>query len=392
MTRPHTFEILAQDPTTQARRGRLHTAHGTIETPVFMPVGTRATVKTVSSEELLQLDYEVILANTYHLWSRPGIDVVESFGGLHSFTRWPRAILTDSGGYQVFSLADLRHIHDEGVVFQSPYDGARIFLTPESVMDAQRRLGADIAMVLDVCPPGDCDRSTACLAVQRTVEWAARCARQPRAEGAWVFGIVQGAGYPDLRAECARRLVELDFDGYAIGGVSVGEPDDRIRQAVRDTVPHVPADRPRYVMGVGGIEQMLDMIEAGVDMFDCVMPTRLARHGTAFTFSGRYPLKAAVYARDPRPIVEGCACPACRQGYSRAYIRHLLQVGEGLGIRLLTLHNLFVYAELLRQARRALETGRWSAWAQALRSVWHEPTVEHLRLQDTDDLPEGESP
>lgn len=376
MATPGTFEILATDG--MARRARLHTAHGVIETPAFMPVGTAGAVKGVAPDELLALGFDVVLANTYHLFARPGVERVEALGGLHRFMGWPRAILTDSGGYQVYSLSHLRRVTDEGVEFRSPYDGARHHLTPELVMDIQRRLGSDIAMVLDECPPGDGDEATACRAVERTLDWAVRCARQPRAEGGLLFGIVQGAGHPALRAHCVCALRQIGFDGYAIGGVSVGEPEERIRSAVEATVSHLPPERPRYVMGVGGVRQMLDMIATGVDLFDCVMPTRLARHGTAFTSRGRFPLKAAVYAVDARPIEEGCDCPACRS-FSRGYLRHLLQVGETLGLRLLTLHNLQWYATLMRRARAAIEARQFGAFRAEIAATYREPSEEHLR-------------
>ncbi len=368
MARPGTFEILAADPGSRARLARLHTAHGAVETPAFLPVGTRGAVKTVHPDELEELGFRMVLANTYHLHLKPGVETIEALGGLHRFMGWRGAVLTDSGGYQVYSLSRLRRIDDDGVEFQSPYDGARVRLTPELAMEIQRRLGSDIAMVLDECPPGDCDRATTCQAVERTVRWAVRCARQPRAEGALLFGIVQGGGHSDLRQRCAAALLDLGLDGYAIGGVSVGEPEERILGAVRETAPLLPADRPRYVMGVGDLMQMVDMVADGVDLFDCVMPTRLARHGTAFTRTGRYPLKAAACARDPRPIEEGCACPACRT-HSRGYIRHLLNVGEVSGIRLLTLHNLHVYAGVLRDIRESLRTGRFTELRAAMNAV-----------------------
>lgn len=380
MATPGTFELLAIE--NEARRGRLHTAHGPIETPAFMPVGTAGAVKGIAPDELLALGFDVVLTNTYHLLARPGIERIEALGGLHRFMNWPRVILTDSGGYQVYSLSSLRRIRPEGIEFRSPYDGARHWLTPELVMEVQRRLGSDIAMVLDECPPGDCDEATACRAVERTLDWAARCARQPRAEGALVFGIVQGGRHPEHRERCARALREIGFDGYAIGGVSVGEPEDQIRAAVAATTPHLPSERPRYVMGVGGVVQMLDMIAQGVDLFDCVMPTRLARHGTAFTRHGRFPLKAAVYADDRRPIDEDCGCVACRS-FSRGYVRHLLQIGELLGLRLLTFHNLQFYAKLMHDVRSAITEGRFATFCAEMAATYREPSDEHLRAQPT---------
>ena len=355
--------MLQKCPETGARRGRLWTAHGPVETPVFMPVGTQATVKAMTPDEILEMDYQIVLGNTYHLNIRPGLEVIEAAGGLHAFMGWPRAILTDSGGYQVFSLAKLNKITDEGVVFQSHVDGATHILGPETAMDIQRRLGSDIAMAFDECTPYPCDREYACQAVDRTLAWAALCARQPRAAGQLVFGIVQGSVYADLRQRCAAALCELPFDGYAIGGVSVGEPHELILRGIEDSVGHLPAGKPRYLMGVGTHHHMVEAVARGVDLFDCVMPTRLARHGTAFIRTGRYAVKAAVYARDQRPLEEGCGCYACRR-FTRAYIRHLVNVGEILGVRLLTIHNLHRYRELIREMRQALEQGTFGTMAR----------------------------
>ncbi|MBP7829777.1 MAG: tRNA guanosine(34) transglycosylase Tgt [Kiritimatiellae bacterium] len=360
---PGTFEILHQDPGCGARLGRLWTAHGPVDTPVFMPVGTQATVKAMTPAEMEDLGFQIVLGNTYHLNIRPGVDIIEELGGLHRFMGWDRAILTDSGGYQVFSLAKLNKITDDGVTFQSHVDGATHVLGPESAMAIQRRLGSDIAMVFDECAPYPCDRKYACQAVERTLAWAALCARQPRAAGQLVFGIVQGSVYADLRERCARGLIEMGFDGYAIGGVSVGEPHALILQGIEDSVRHLPADRPRYLMGVGSHQHMVEAVARGVDMFDCVMPTRLARHGTAFTRAGKYPVKAALYARDPRPIEEGCGCYACRH-FSRAYVRHLMNVGEILGIRLLSIHNLFRYEAFVQEMRMAIRAGGFAEYAK----------------------------
>jgi queuine tRNA-ribosyltransferase len=368
---PGQFEIIASDPASGARCGRLHTAHGVVDTPVFMPVGTQATVKSVSPDELEAMDCQILLGNTYHLLGRPGVEVVEKGGGLHRFMAWPRAILTDSGGYQVFSLAQLRKITPDGVEFQSHLDGARYFLGPVEAMAVQRRLGADIAMVLDECAPYPCDWEYACQAVDRTLAWAALCARQPRADGQLIFGIAQGSTYPDLRERCARGLVETGFDGYAIGGVSVGEPDELIFKGLDLTVPHLPADRPRYAMGVGELLQLVESVARGVDMFDCVMPTRLARHGTAFTRRGRYPVKAAVYREDQRPIEDGCGCYACRK-FTRAYVRHLINVNEIFGIRLLALHNLHRYLEFMAEMRAAIREGRFASFREGVKSEYKE--------------------
>ncbi len=371
-----TFEITARDTRTRARCGRLRTAHGVVRTPVFMPVGTQATVKGMTPAELRELDLDILLGNTYHLNERPGLDVVRAGGGLHRFMGWDRAILTDSGGFQVFSLAALRKIKQDGVEFKSHVDGSPRFLGPVEAMSIQRALGSDIAMAFDECPPYPCDRDYACQAVKRTVSWAALCARQPRAEGQLVFGIVQGSRYADLREQCARAIVDIGFDGYAIGGVSVGEPDHLLMQGVVDSVPSLPEDRPRYLMGVGLLPQMVEAIALGVDMFDCVMPTRYARNGTAFTRHGRYPVKAGIYKDDQRPVEDGCGCYTCRN-FSRAYVRHLLNVNEMLGARLLTGHNLYRYAECLREIREAIEAGTFAEYRAALLAGYREIRDDH---------------
>ena len=369
MTRPGTFDVLTTDSRSAARRGRLHTARGIIETPVFMPVGTQATVKAMSPEELESIGVQIVLGNTYHLNIRPGTDVVEIAGGLHRFMGWDRPILTDSGGYQVFSLARLRNITADGVEFNSHVDGQRIFLGPTEAMDIQRKLGSDIAMVLDECPPYPCDRDYACQAVDKTLAWAARCAEQPRAEGQLVFGIVQGGEHADLRQRCARELVGIGFDGYAVGGVSVGEPEHLLLRGAEESVSGLPESSPRYLMGVGKMHQILKAVSMGVDMFDCVMPTRFARNGTAFTRQGRYPVKAGEYRMDTRPVEEGCECSTCTR-FSRAYIRHLLNVNEILGVRLLTLHNIFRYMQLMHEIRTALEQGSFSELCEHYENEW----------------------
>lgn len=356
MTAVGQFECIRQDPASQARCARLTTAHGVIETPVFMPVGTQATVKAMTPHEVADLGYRIILGNTYHLGERPGVEIIEQAGGLHAFMGWPHAILTDSGGFQVFSLAGLRRIEEDGVRFQSHISGAHRFMGPVEAMRIQRGLGSDIAMVFDECPPYPCDREYACQSLDRTLAWAAVCAEQPRAPGQLVFGIVQGSVHEDLRARSAAALQGMGFDGYAIGGVSVGEPDALVLPAVRMAVQHLPAERPRYLMGVGYLPQMLEAIAHGVDMFDCVMPTRFARNGTVFTRLGRYPVKAAVYDRDDRPLEVGCDCYACRH-FSRAYVRHLCHAGEMVGARLITLHNLHLYATVMQEVREAILCG-----------------------------------
>ncbi len=361
---PGTFEITARDPASRARAGVLHTAHGPVETPVFMPVGTRGTVKTLTPEDLEGLGCRILLGNTYHLNDRPGMEVIGAAGGLHRFMGWNRAILTDSGGFQVFSLARLRKVTDAGVQFQSPTDGTAHFLGPKEAMAIQRTLGSDIAMAFDECPPYPCPREYACQAVDRTLAWAVSCLEAPRADGQLFFGIVQGGLEPDLRRRCARELVAMGFDGYAVGGVSVGEPDELIRKGVELSAPHLPEDRPRYLMGVGFLEQMVEAVAGGIDMFDCVIPTRFARNGTVFTGAGRYPVKAGAYRTDSRPLEEGCACYACRT-FSRAYLRHLLNVGEVLAIRMLTLHNLHVFHEVFHELREALRSGTFAEWKDA---------------------------
>jgi queuine tRNA-ribosyltransferase len=359
------FTIDAVDSGSMARRGCLWTAHGAVETPVFMPVGTQASVKAMAPRELDELGVQIVLGNTYHLNIRPGLAVLEAAGGLHRFMGWEKPILTDSGGFQVFSLANLRKIRRDGVEFNSHVDGSRIFLGPCEAMAIQRVLGSDIAMVFDECAPFPCKRDYACQSVEITLEWAALCAEQPRADGQLVFGIVQGSGFADLRERCARTLVELGFDGYAIGGVSVGEPEAILLKGIADSVGFLPVDRPRYVMGVGKIPQLFEAVALGVDMFDCVLPTRLARNGSAFVRYGRYPVKAGAYKQDLRPVEPGCACYTCRR-FSRAYVRHLLNVGEILGVRLLTIHNLHRYMELMREIRASLANGTFGA----LRAEW----------------------
>ncbi len=329
-----------------------------------MPVGSQGAVKSLSPDELRDIGAQMILSNVYHLLVRPGIDVVESCGGIHSFMGWDRPILTDSGGYQVFSLSSRRIVRADGVEFRNHIDGGRVFLGPVEVMAAQRRLGCDIAMTIDECPPYPCERECACQAVERTVQWAARCSREARLPGQLLFGIVQGGTFEDLREQCARQLTALEFDGYAVGGVSVGEPESLLIRTVSATVGFLPPDRPRYLMGVGKMHQIIEAVTQGVDLFDCVLPTRHARNGTAFVREGAYPLKSAEYKTDPRPIEEGCSCYACRT-FSRAYIRHLLNVNEMLGIRLLTWHNLHRYMEVMAEMRQAIEGGQFATWRAA---------------------------
>ena len=363
MRQPGQFDILATDGASSARRARLHTAHGALETPTFMPVGTQGSVKTMAPRELRDLGVQVVLGNTYHVLIRPGVEVVETCGGLHAFMGWDGPILTDSGGYQVFSLANLCRITPSGVEFNSHIDGRKLFLGPVEAMETQRRIGSDIAMVFDECAPYPCARDYACKSVDQSISWAALCAEQPRAFGQLMFGIVQGGEYTDLRERCARELVAIGFDGYAVGGVSVGEPENVLLRGVSDGVAELPLERPRYLMGVGKMGQMLHAIAQGVDMFDCVIPTRSARNGTAFVKYGRYPVKAGEYRLDARPVEEGCTCYACSD-FSRAYIRHLLNVNEILGIRLLTIHNLHRYMSFMREIRAAIEADAFPAFCE----------------------------
>ena len=372
------FTYITKDEQSEARRGRVHTAHGTFETPVFMPVGTQASVKAMSPLEMEELGCEMLLGNTYHLNDRPGADLIERRGGLHRFMNWNGSILTDSGGYQVFSLSKRNKITDEGVYFNSHSDGRRYFIGPKESMQIQRQLGSDIAMVFDECPPYPCEKQYACQAVRRTLDWATICREQPRAPGQLVFGIVQGGVYADVRAECAQALVDLDFDGYAIGGVSVGEPDELILRGVDDTVRHLPADKPRYLMGVGEMAQMIESVARGVDMFDCVMPTRQARNGTVSTRRGRYPVKAALYREDERPLEEGCTCYACTN-FTRSYIRHLLNVGEILGIRLITMHNIHCYLELMKEVRLSIEQQRFQEFRTQFHADYQLVLAEHVQ-------------
>lgn len=361
------FKLLHTDTATRARRGRLSTAHGVIETPVFMPVGTRGSVKAVSPLELRQLETSIILGNTYHLWLRPGVEIMKRFGGLHAFMNWDGPILTDSGGFQVFSLAKLRKIEPDGVRFQSHLDGSPLFLSPEGSMEIQAALGSDIVMAFDECPPFPCERDYAARSLDLTLQWEGRCRRwmddHGRTGKAALFGIVQGSVYADLREESARKLVEMDFDGYAIGGVSVGEPENEMMLAVEHSTPFLPADRPRYAMGLGQPDQLVEMVARGVDMFDCVLPTRVARHGTAYTEDGTLNFNNKKHEADDSPLSENTH-PLCA-GFSRGYIRHLITQGEILGLRILTLHNLYFYLNLMRGIRCAIDTGTFAQFREA---------------------------
>jgi len=364
------FEVLKTDPS-GARVGRLHTAHGAVDTPVFMPVGTAASVKGLPQETLEELGVQILLGNTYHLYLRPGHELIRRMGGLHQFMSWPRAILTDSGGYQVFSLAALRKVTDEGVRFRSHLDGSEHFLTPEKGVEIQIALGADILMVLDECTEYPASHERARHAAARTLDWARRSREHFAASASdertrqMLFGIVQGGTYTDLRRQNAEQLRELAFPGYAIGGLAVGEPHALTCEMAAEATARLPVDRPRYLMGVGKPEDLVDYVRLGVDMMDCVLPTRNARNGCLFTSQGRLLIKNARYADDPRPADEACRCPVCRR-YSRAYLRHLFMANEILAAVLNTHHNLYFYLELMRQIRAAITNGELSSFSSGL--------------------------
>lgn len=360
MTRP-AFTLLNTDAHSKARLGRLVTKHGHIDTPVFMPVGTQGSVKALDPRELLEMGTQIILGNTYHLYIRPGLDIIQQAGGLHKFINWTGPILTDSGGFQVFSLAKIRKIKAHGVEFRSHLDGTLLFLGPKEAMEIQRTLGSDIAMVFDDCPPHTATAKEVRAAVERTMRWAKECREQPRAEGQLQFGIVQGGSHAGLREECAKALVEMNFDGYAIGGVSVGEPEPEMMKAVEYTVPVLPENQPRYAMGLGTPAQMVELVARGVDMFDCVLPTRVARNGTAFTSKGTVSIKAGFNKADFRPIEEGCECYACKN-FTRAYLRHLLNVEEILGLRMVSVHNSHMYLKVMRDIREHIAAGTFAEY------------------------------
>lgn len=362
------FTVLKTDPASAARRCELRTLHGVVQTPVFMPVGTQGTVKSLTPAQVKETGAQIILGNTYHLNLRPGPQTVRALGGLHKFMDWDGPILTDSGGFQVFSLSKLRKITDAGITFASHLDGSRITLTPRSCLDIQSALGSDVAMVLDICPPFPATKRDVADANRTTLRWAREFLGHAIddgfiAAGHHVFGIVQGGVYDDLRRECAEALTQADFPGYAIGGVSVGEPEPEMLQQVAASTPFLPHFRPRYVMGVGTPPQLLKMIALGADMFDCVMPTRLARHGTAFTPDGTINIKNEKYRLDESPLVEGLDNYTCRR-FSRAYLRHLYVAGEMLSSTLLSIHNIHFFQDLMRQAREHIEAGDFTPWSR----------------------------
>ena len=375
------YEIVAEDRLTGARAGLLRTPHGVVETPVFMPVGTQGTVKALSQQELLDLGAGVVLGNAYHLYLRPGHELVERLGGLHGFMGWPRPILTDSGGFQVFSLRERRTITEDGVRFRSHLDGSDHLFTPERVMEIEQALGADIIMAFDECTPYPADEEYARESMERTRRWAERCAgrheplqaeraaagRPPQA----LFGIVQGGVHPELRRRSARGLADLDLPGYALGGLGVGEPRPEMLASIEATLPELPERKPRYLMGVGLPEDLVDCVSRGIDMFDCVIPTRNARNSTLFTRRGKVRMRNAVHADDPSPLDPDCGCLTCRH-YHRAYLRHLFQTDEILGVRLATYHNLYFYLELMRGMRAAIVAGTFGDWRESFSATYQD--------------------
>ena len=364
MSKPFEFELLHVCKQTGARRGRLHTPHGVIETPVFMPVGTQASVKTMTPEELKDCGAQIILSNTYHLHLRPGEGLVQRAGGLHRFMHWDRPILTDSGGFQVFSLADLRKVEERGVQFRSHLDGSKMFIGPEESIAIQQALGADIMMQFDECSPYPCDYARAKEAMHRTLRWLERCMKSWTNENQALFGIVQGAFYGDLRIECAREMAKLDLPGFGIGGLSVGEPKEVMYEMLDRMMPFMPQQKPRYLMGVGSPDCLIEGVLRGVDMFDCVLATRVARNGTVFTHDGRLVVRNAKYAEDFTPLDPDCDCYACRN-YTRGYIRHLFKAGEILALRLNSIHNIYFLTKMMEEMRAAIEQDALMDWANA---------------------------
>jgi len=372
------YTLIHQDKNSKARLGKLTTSHGEIDTPCFMPVGTQGTVKALSPFELEESGAQIMLSNAYHLFLRPGIEVIKKAGGLHNFINWKKPILTDSGGYQVFSLALLRKISDEGVEFQSHIDGMKHFFSPEAVLEIQRGLGSDIIMPLDECVHYPCAKDHAEIALKRTVDWARRTKvaigienRESKTENRQLlFGIVQGATYEDLRKECASRIVEIGFDGYAIGGVSVGEPNNLMYDAIGFSTNLLPKEFPRYTMGVGLPQDLIEAVDLGVDMFDCVVPTRYGRNGTAFTSSGKMVIRNAPYIEDFRALDEECDCYTCKN-FSRAYLRHLFNTDEILGLRLVSQHNIHFYLNLMRKAREAISRDRFKEFKKEFLSSYN---------------------
>ena len=355
-----TYELVKKDERTGARAGIIHTPHGSFPTPIFMPVGTQASVKGVSPDELRDLGAGIILSNTYHLFLRPGMDLIREAGGLHKFMHWDRAILTDSGGFQVFSLGDLRKITEEGVTFRSHIDGSKKFLSPEVSMEVQMALGSDIVMAFDECVPYPADYDYAKKSTERTIRWLKRCKEAMTAPNQVLFGIVQGGMYKELREWSARETTAMDLPGYAVGGLSVGEPKELMYEMLEYSTSLLPQDKPRYLMGVGTPDCLVEGVQRGIDMFDCVYPTRVARNGMAMTWTGRLVMKNAQFTHDHHVLEEGCGCYACRNGYTRAYIRHLVRANEIFGLRLLSLHNLYFLQEFMRRMHQAILDDRFT--------------------------------
>ena len=370
--RPLSFRVVARSG--KARLGEMMTGHGVLQTPLFMPVGTQATVKALTPDEVAATGARMVIMNTYHLWLRPGPDIVNGIGGLHAFSRWPHSIATDSGGFQAFSLASLGKITEDGFSFQSHLDGSKRLLTPEESMRIQGLLGSDIAMQLDVCAKADASYEELVLALERTTRWAERClaVRRP---GQALFGIIQGGVHEALRRRHAVELERLPFDGLALGGFSVGEPVDVMESLLARLVPHIDPLRPRYLMGVGTPANIVHAIAQGIDMFDCVMPTRNARNGQVFTDSGRLVIKQSRYKDDARPLDDACQCPTCAARFSRAYLRHLYMAGEILSHRLLTLHNLHYYGRIVKLAREAISQDNFDEWSSSLLAHWQRPNL-----------------
>lgn len=358
MSNPIQYKLIKECKDTKARRGEITTLHGKIQTPIFMPVGTQATVKSLAPEDLKEMNAQIILSNTYHLYMRPGHDIVEKAGGLHKFMNWDRPILTDSGGFQVFSLGDLRKITEEGVTFRSHLDGSKHFISPEKAIEIENALGADIIMAFDECAPYPADRDYVKNSLERTTRWLERCVnahKKPELQG--LFGIVQGGMYKDLREQSVKEILQYDLPGYAIGGLSVGEPKELMYEVLDYTTPMLPKDKPRYLMGVGSPDDLLEGVIRGIDMFDCVLPTRIARNGTAFTSLGKIVVRNAKYKEDFSALDPECGCPTCRN-YTKAYLRHLVKANEILGARLLSYHNLHFLLNMMQEIRVAIEEDR----------------------------------
>ncbi len=364
------FDLYTKDPASRARLGCFHTPHGRIETPTFMPVGTQATVKTLSPEEVREVKSQIVLANTYHLYLRPGHDLIQEAGGLHKFMNWPYPILTDSGGFQVFSLSTLRKITEEGVLFRSHIDGSKHLFSPESVMEIENALGADIIMAFDECIPADADRRYAKNSLERTTRWLERCIKAHKRDDQALFGIVQGGMFADLRLQSIQEITSFDLPGFAIGGLSVGEENAVMYELLEQTTDSLPAEKPRYLMGVGNPDNLVEGVGLGIDMFDCVQATRIARHGAFWTANGRENIRNAVNARSFLPLEEGCHCPACRS-YSRAYIRHLMQAKEVFGFRLLSLHNIYYLNSLMELLRDAIRNHSYIAFKEEFYDRYH---------------------